>query len=86
MLASTIPGLKKLRRLDVSANLLQNGFKVMDSIHGLKGLKTLKMSENGMVSQLRLDVARHFRMRELFADQNKFQSLIIERSNQISKQ
>ena len=52
----------------------------MDAIHGLKGLKTLKMSENAMVSQLRFDVSRHFRMRELLADQNKFQSLIVERS------
>lgn len=52
----------------------------MDAIHGLKGLKILKMSENSMVSQLRFDVSRHFRMRELSADQNKFQSLIIERS------
>lgn len=80
MLASTVPSLKKLRKLDVSGNQLQNGFKVMDAVHGLKGLKTLKMSENSMVSQLRLDVARHFRLRELYADQNKFQSLIIERN------
>ena len=50
MLASTLPGLKKLRRLDVSVNLLQNGFKVMDAVHGLKGLKTLKISQNSMVS------------------------------------
>ena len=52
----------------------------MDAIHGLKGLKILKLSENNLVSQLRIDVGRHFRMRELYADQNKFQSLIIERS------
>ena len=68
MLLSTITSLKKLRRLDISANELSNVFKVMDAIHGLKGLKILKMSDNSLVSQLRIDVARHFRLRELYAD------------------
>ena len=72
MLFTTLPSLKKLRRLDISGNKLQNSFKVMDALHGLKGLKFVKMSENSMVSQLRLDVGRHFRLRELYADQNKF--------------
>ena len=40
----------------------------MDAIHGLRGLKILRMSENGMVSQLRLDLGRHYRLRELYAD------------------
>ena len=72
MICSTVPSLKKLRRLDLSGNRLQNGFKVMDAIHGLRGLKILKMSENAMVSQLRLDVGRHYRLKELYADHNKF--------------
>ena len=50
MLACAIPSLKKLRKLDISGNQLQNGFKVMDAVHGLKGLKILKLSENSMVS------------------------------------
>ena len=72
MLACALPSLKKLRKLDVSGNKLSNGFKVMDAVHGLKGLKILRLSENSMVSQLRLDVGRHFRLRELHGDQNKF--------------
>ena len=71
MFVSTITALKKLRKLDLSGNELQNSFKVMDSLHNLKGLKVIKLSENSMVSQLRLDVGRHFRLRELMADQNK---------------
>lgn len=50
MLLSTIPSLKKLRRLDISANQLQNSFKVIDALRGLKGLKILRLSENQMVS------------------------------------
>jgi len=80
MLASTVPSLRKLRRLDVSGNRLQQGSKVMEALHNLKGLKTLKMSNNNLSVQLRLDVGRHFRLRELIADQNKFQSFIVERS------
>ena len=72
MLVSTLLNLKKLRRLDISGNRLQNGFKVMESLHGLRGLKILRLSENNLVSQFRLDIGRHFRMRELYADQNKF--------------
>ena len=34
-----------------------------------------------MVSQLRIDVGRHFRLREVHADSNKFQSLMVERSH-----
>ena len=71
MFVSTITALKKLRKLDLSGNELQNSFKVMDSLHNLKGLKVIKLSENSMVSQLRIDVGRHFRLRELMADQNK---------------
>ena len=68
MVSSTLPNLKKLRRLDLSGNRLQNGYKVMESMHGLRGLKILRLSDNTMVSQLRIDVGRHFRMRELYAD------------------
>lgn len=71
MLCSTLPTLKKLRRFDISGNKLQNSSKVMDSLHALKGLKILKLSENSLMSQLRLDVGRHFRLRELHADLNK---------------
>ena len=53
----------------------------MESMHGLRGLKILRLSDNTMVSQLRIDVGRHFRMRELYADQNKFQSIVIDRQH-----
>ena len=34
-----------------------------------------------MVSLMRIDVARHFRLRELYCDQNKIQSLVIDRAS-----
>ena len=81
MLAQSISNLKKLRKLDLSFNLLKNGFKLIDTIHHLKGLKTLKVSRNQIVSQLRIDVGRHFRLKELHASHNKIDSLKLERSS-----
>ena len=53
----------------------------METLNALKGLKILKLSENSLASQLRLDVGRHFRLRELYVDQNKLQSFVINKSH-----
>ena len=46
VLAASVSNLRKLRKLDASGNLLKNGFKLTDTIHNLKGLKSLKVAEN----------------------------------------
>lgn len=82
ILTASISSLRKLRKLDVSGNQLKNGFKLTDAIHHLKGLKLLKLSNNQIVSQLRIDIGRHNRLREVHASHNLIESFILERQSQ----
>ena len=60
-----ISGLKKLRRLDASSNMLRNCQSLFDALKSSRNLKSLCLSNNQFGFEMRIDIGRHHRLREL---------------------
>ena len=70
-----IPGLRKVKRIDLSANKLLSGAMISKVIQSLRGLKVLKATHNILQGSFCVDCSKHLRLKEIHLSKNKLSQL-----------